>query len=200
MQIPINPENHDQNEDRINVRAELYQLENMLEEVKLKFEQYFSSIIQLPPDSIHNDAKRLIRRLRKAPFKSSAMNYKLKTLEGRYHTYNTYWQRVLREREDGVYVKDVFKANIREKNALEEARALTSIGLAEKGIKSLFETYKGALEQRAGKVATLNFDSFQDSLIKKAKAFKEKNGAEKLVFKVVVKDGKVLVKATAKKE
>jgi hypothetical protein len=185
-------------DQKINLRAELVMLENVLEDLKVKYEQYFSSILHMPPDSLHNEVRKAFKRIRKSPFRSSAVNYKLKCLEIRYNTYNTYWQRVLKERENGVYIKDVFKANLREKIAQEEARAATSVGAAERGLRNLFDSYKTTLEKQTGKVKNLDFKAFQDSLLQKAKQFKETHGAKKLVFKIVVKEGKVLVKAVPK--
>lgn len=184
---------------RVDLRAELDRFETSLQELKVTYEQYFAGILTLAPDKQHQDIKRLIRQLRKAPFKNSAMNYRLRTLEMRYNTYNTYWQRVLREREEGTYFKDVFKANLRELAAIEEQRAGTAEGAAEKGMRSLFDAYKGALEKNTGSKAHVEFDSFKASLIKRAKDFNNLHPGKKLSFKVVVKNGRVSLQATVRK-
>jgi Arc/MetJ family transcription regulator len=186
--------------EKMDLRAELDALERRLFELKIQYEQYFSGILPLAPDQIHQEVKRMMRKLLKAPFKNSAMNYRLRSLEGRYHTFNTYWQRVLKQREEGTYVRDVFKANLREKIAYEEERSQTAVGAAERGMQGLFNSYKNALEQSSGKKMKIDFETFQKSLIQRAKDFKDKHGAKKLTFKVVVKNGKVTVQAQAKKE
>lgn len=180
---------------RIDVRAELDKLDGMLSELKILYEQYFAGVFTQPPDKQHQELKRQIRRLRKAPFKASEMQFRLKALEHRYGTLHTYWQRVLRERESGTYIKDVFKAEMRERIAAEEAHAQTAGGKAEGHMKSLFNSYKSALEQHTGKKHELNFDAFRDSLLQRAKDLREKHGFKKLSFKVVVKDGRVTVQA-----
>lgn len=187
-------------EAKRDIRAELDRLEVKMNELKLLFEQYFSGILPLPPDKLHNEIKREIRGLLKAPFRNSAMNYRLKSLEGRYHTFNTYWQRVLKQRENGTYSKDVFKAELRERITLAEARAQTAVGAAERRMEGLFNTYRSALEKVSGTKHNIDYDNFEKSLIKRAQDFKEKHGAEKLSFKVVVKEGKVSVQIKAKKE
>jgi len=180
------------------LRHELDKLEVMLGELKVLYEQFFLGVLTLPPDKSHTMVKMALRRLRKAPFKSSALAYRLRSIENRYSTLFTYWQRVLREREEGVYARDVFKAHMREKNALEDQRAGTVVGAAEKQMHNLFDTYREALEKSTGRKHTLNFDSFQESLLKRAKDFKEKHGSKKLAFKVVMKDGKVTLQARVK--
>ena len=185
--------------ERLDLRAELDRLEALLADLKIQYEQYFSGIMPLAPDKQHDNVKRLIRKLIKAPFKTSAMSYRLKMLEVRYHTFNSYWQRVQREREAGTYSRDVFKANLREKIAHEEERSQTSVGAAERGMVNLFNSYKAELEKQGGQPLNLDYKSFQRSLIKRAKDLKEKSGVKKLSFKVVVKDGKVTIQAKAKK-
>jgi hypothetical protein len=179
----------------MDVRAELDRLDRMLEELKVHFEQYFSGIIPLSPDKLHNEVKKLRRHLLKAPFKNSEMNYRFRMLENRYATYRSYWERVLREREAGTYQRDVFKANMRERMALEDQHAQTAEGKAEHHLTQLFNSYKGALEKSAGKKVDIDFGAFRKMIVKRAKDFKEKHGDAKLTFKVVVKEGKVSVQA-----
>lgn len=184
--------------ERVDVRAELDKFERMLEELKVQYEQYFLAINPIPPEKAHNDLKRFLRLIRKTPLKSSALSYRMKMLDSRYQTYHTYWQRTLKQREEGTYSKDVFKANMRDRFALEDARAQTSVGAAEKSFRALFNAYKQALEQNSGQSARLDFDAFQKNLIQRAKDFKEQTGAKKVSFKVVMKEGKVAVQVHGK--
>lgn len=182
------------------LRAELNRLEAALNELKVLYEQYFMGIQPLAPEGDHKEVKRLIRKLWAAPFRNSEINYRLKTLENKYQTFNTYWERILREREQGTYSRDVFKAEMRDRLAEQEKRSQSPEGAAERGIKELFETYKSALEKSTGLAQKLDFTAFQQSLVARAKDLREKHGIKKLTFKVVVKDGKVSVQAKPKEE
>lgn len=184
--------------ERLDLRAELRKLEEMIGQLKMEYEQYFLGQLPLAPERLHNIVKRRIRELRKAPFRSQAINFKLKTLEGRYNTFNNYWQRVLKQREEGTYSRDVFKANLRERNALEDAWSQTAAGKAEKGLQNLFNSYKAALEKQLGQQQRLDFSAFQKSLIERAKQFKAKG--QKVSFRVVVENGKVNIKAKVKSD
>jgi hypothetical protein len=184
--------------ERMDVRAELVQLEDEIAKLKVEYEQYFLGLNPFTPDKLHNDVRKHIRLLRKAPFKSSQMMYQLRVLETRYNTFNSYWQRILREKEAGTYIKDIFKANLREQIAKDEAESQSAKGQVSKTMKALFDSYAGALEKATGKKQSLDFDAFQKSLVNRAKDFREKNGNKKLTFKVVMKDGKVTVQAKVK--
>lgn len=189
---------NEQTGERLNLQAELSKLENLLADLKVLYEQYFMGLLPLAPDRQHAEVKRMFRVLMKAPFRNSSLNYRLKALKHRYATFDTYWQRVLREREQGTYSKDVFKANLRERFALEDAQNSSKLGNAEKSMRSLFDSYSQALEKQTGAKPSLDFKVFQKSLIERAKDFKQKNAGKKLVFKVVVKNGKVTVQAKIK--
>lgn len=181
--------------ERHDLRAELDQFEEALQSLKIIYEQYFSGILTMAPEKQHQEIKTLMRKLKKAPFKSSAMNYRMRALEQRYQTYNSYWQRVLREREEGTYAKDVYKANLREAQAEEEARSATRQGKAEKQMRDLFNAYKDAIEKQTGKAQTLDFKKFHQHLVQSAKELKKKTGNKKVSFSVVIQDGKVKLKA-----
>ncbi len=184
--------------ERVDVRAELAQLEAMLSALKHEYEQHFLGYSPYAPDKLHRDVKQLIRRLRKAPFKNSQMTYNLRTLENRYNTFNTYWQRTQRERENGTYHRDVFKANMRERHQKEDAEAGTQKGKVNSSMQHLFDSYRTALEKQSGTKQNIDFDKFKKSLVQRAKDFKAKNGNQKMSFQVVVKDGRVTLQAKAK--
>lgn len=184
--------------DRVNVRLELDALEKDIESLRIQYEQYFTGLLPLSPDKPHAHVKRTIRKLLKAPFRNSEMNFKLKVLEGRFNTLNSYWQRVLRQREEGTYHKDVFKAAIRDKYAAEEARAGTKEGAQERGIQTLFNSYQAALEKQTGAAQNLDFGVFKKTILQRTEDFKAKNVGKKLSFKISIKNGKVTLEAKAK--
>jgi hypothetical protein len=200
---PLKPKKqsaHEKANAKIDLRGELARLETMLNELKVQYEQHFLGVRQLAPDQLHRDVRLLLRKLVKAPFKTSVINFQLRTIEGRYHTFQSYWTRVNKQREEGTYQRDVFKAELREKAVAEDARAQTNVGAAEKHMRNLFDSYRSALEKTTGKKQEIDFTKFQDSLLTRAKDLKEKMGVKKVRFKVTVKDGKVKVQATGKKE
>ena len=183
---------------RMDLRKELDRLDTSISDLKVQFEQYFSGLNPFPPDQLHAEVKRHIRKLMNAPFKNSEMSFRLRTLENRYSTFNTYFERVMRQREEGSYKRDVFKADIRERNAIEDRQAQTAQGVAQKGMQALFNSYKAALEKQTGMQQNINFESFQKNLLARAKDFKAKHADKKVTFKVVVKNGKVTVQAKLK--
>ena len=188
----------DETGQRKDLRVELERFATLLDELKVQYEQFFMGLAARAPEREHKSIQRLLKDLMRAPFKTVETSYRLKMQETRYHTLNTYWQRVLKQREDGTYHRDIFKADLREKIAAEELYLGTAQGTAEKSMQELFRSYKLALEKQTGNKQNLNFEKFSKSLVQRAQEFKAKSGCEKVAFKVVLKDGKVAIQAKGK--
>ena len=178
--------------------SELDQLEAKIAELRVLYEQHFVDILPQPPLKLHKEVVRTIRGLLRAPFKTAQTRFRLRMLVQRFQTYATYWERVLKQKEEGSYTRDLFKAEMREKLLAEVEKERSTSGRAEKGFKQLFDSYETALRKTGANTANLNFDTFKQSLLKQAKSLKEKTGVQKLQYKVIVKDGKVTVKASGK--
>lgn len=183
---------------RREIDKELDKLEKDLNDLRVMYEQYFIDVLPQPPDEFRKDVVKKIKSILKAPFKKEATKFRLRMLITRFQTYKTYWERVLREREDGRYVRDIFKAELRNKNLEQDRLAKSAPSSAERSLKQLYSTYEDALKKSGGSGANLNFDSFKSSLIEKARKLKEEKGVKGVNFKVVVKDGKVVLKASSK--
>ena len=95
------------------IDPELDLLETKLSELKVNYEQYFLDIISQPPDKLFEEVVRLIKGLQNAPFKNSTTRFRLKSLTSRFQTYKTYWEKVKKQREEGTYRPDIFKAKLR---------------------------------------------------------------------------------------
>lgn len=192
------PQQDTNNSNKRKLDKELDRLEQELEDLRILHEQFFVDVLPHPPDEQKRNVKRHIRQLLKAPFKTSAIRFRLRSLVHRYQTYHTYWERVFKQREEGTYVRDVFKAELRERLLEETKQEGTNASRAERAMRQLFDSYVTALEKTGNKPGKLDFDSFKKSLVKKAQQLKKEQGVKKLLYKIVVKDGKVVIKASGK--
>lgn len=186
--------------NRRKIDLQLDKLERDIEELKVYYEQYFIDLIPHPPEKLEKNIAMAMRVLLKSPFKSSATRFRLRSLINRYQTYHTYWERVKKQREEGKYTKDVFKADLRERELQEAKEAASAAGKAEKGMQQLFSSYENALKKSGADTSKLNYDAFRQSLVNQAKHLKKNKGVSKLSYKIVVKNGKVVVKAQVGKK
>ena len=174
-------------------RTQLASIETLLAELRIKYEQYFAGILQFEPLREHQQVIREFRVLHKAPGKSSALNYHLRSIESRYQSYNTYWQRIMKEREGGIYKRDVFKADLRDSYGREKARSQTVEGKAEREIQELFAHYKAAISAASVSSAALNISRFEEVIKRTAHSWSLKNGGKKPQFRVLSQGNKVTI-------
>lgn len=193
MSIP-----QDSNKQKRELDIELDIFEKDIAGLKVAYEQYFSGFLPQPPDKAHQEVKFAIKRLLRAPFKNSASKFRLQTLMNRYHTYATHWERILKQKEQGVYCRDTFKAAMKEKFINEDIRKKSKLGKAEAGIKQLFDCYVEALKSQGNKDTTVSFESFKTNIAKKTEELKKLHGDKKISLKIATKDGRVVIQAGVK--
>lgn len=88
-------------------------LEEGLEELKAKYEMYFLGVDRLEPAKRRDDLKRDIARLKTAFTRNTGLRFRIQSLHARYLSYERMWLRAAREREEGTYRRDIFKARLR---------------------------------------------------------------------------------------
>jgi hypothetical protein len=91
----------------------LHDAEVKLSRLKALYEQYFQGIEKLEPSVPRKDLDRSLELLRKQQPRNTALRFRLQMLVARYGTYQTYWQRVARQIEEGTYRRDVVRAQQR---------------------------------------------------------------------------------------
>jgi hypothetical protein len=65
---------------------------------------------KIPPAVVHKDVERRIYTLRHEKIRNTAKRFKLQTTIQRYNTFQQYWQRIMREIENGTYKRHVLRA------------------------------------------------------------------------------------------
>jgi hypothetical protein len=173
--------------------------------LKAAYDQYFAGIERRPPDKLAEKVAREVRTLTSTVMTNTALRFRNQQAISRYNTYHQYWQRNLRELEEGRKPKRRVVAPV----APPEATPETTQSLEGKG-PGVFEVStqtnnKGEMDklfsaltreyQSIGNGKTPDMDKVRIALEQQTKAIHEKYGSEKVAFKVVNKDGKVTIKA-----
>jgi len=177
---------------------ELDLFEKKIQDLKVLYEQYFVDVIPYPPDKEHKELTRLKRRLYDAPFKKASSKFRLRMLLQSLQTYETYWNRVLTQREKGTYKKDIFRAQARQEARIRSKKRNTAAGKRQAGMEQLFNSYKSALKKVGANSSDIKFDDFKKSIVKQTREFKQRSGSKKVNYKILIKNGKVSVKAGPK--
>jgi hypothetical protein len=86
------------------------ELEERVERLRALYDQYFMGIERLEPTILRKDVDRRLWALRREQIRNTGLRFKLETTIQRYYTYQQYWQRIVREIENGTYQRDLGRA------------------------------------------------------------------------------------------
>jgi hypothetical protein len=105
------------------LQAEVQTIEEELEALKARYEQYFLGIERREPVRWREELKKKVLRVKTAFTRNAALRFRLQSLHARYLSYERLWLRSAREREEGTYRRDLFKARLHARAHSGEAEA-----------------------------------------------------------------------------
>lgn len=196
--------------------------EKELDELRRLFDLYFQGIERQPPTDIREELRKALLRLRgEASRWNTAERFRVNALHQRFTSFDRMWSRELKAIEEGTSRRDRFR--IQRKRKLEEeappatersapapvpegsqpraaaqaARSAGDSGLDENKMRKLYEVYMQA-KRRTGERSSLTYEGLVKQLQKQVPALKAKHKCKDVDFKVVLKDGKAMLKAIPK--
>ncbi|MDB4968007.1 MAG: hypothetical protein JWN44_3696 [Myxococcales bacterium] len=110
-----------QQQASVDLGEHLHELGNKIERLKTLYEQYFMGIEKMEPQVARKEVTRVMLTLQQQYIRNTALRFKFNTMLQKWNIYITYWNRVLREIENGTYVKHLQKAK---RKAQKEGREL----------------------------------------------------------------------------
>lgn len=137
----------------MSVPEDIDRLDHMIEQLKKKYELFFSGMERKEPGPDRVAVEQMARRLHTAFITNSAHMYRLKTVTTKLTTYQTYWDRVLRQMEEGTFRREIDKRKIIQKD-MAIAREAERQG---EGYISMGEYNDGDLDDEIGKAAVEAF-------------------------------------------
>ncbi|RMG17718.1 MAG: hypothetical protein D6729_08380 [Deltaproteobacteria bacterium] len=189
------------------IAATIDQLDEELNELKVRYEQYFLGMELRAPTQRKEQLRQKLMALKREFIRNTALKFKLNTLWNKYLSYERMWERTVKEIEEGRYRRDVFKARLRsrarqEQSARETAKKTRPAakqrgvdGLPDEKLEKLFNAFVTAKKRCKEDTSGLSLEAMRRSLAKQIPAIKKKHNAKSVDFKVVIKNGKAVLKA-----
>ena len=87
-------------------------LETEVEELKVKYEMYFLGVERKEPHQVRDDLKKKVLRLKERFTRNAGVRFRVQSLHARFISYERLWLRSTREKEEGTYRRDLFKARL----------------------------------------------------------------------------------------
>ena len=201
----------------LNVPHELDDLDTKVDKLRTNFEMYFQGIERRAPSQERDAIKRRLQNLRRLRLRNTAINFRINQLVAKMTTYENYWDRTLKQIEEGTYRRDVFKAKLRSKAREETERASGAEQAAEEGarrqarrksggksgltddkIDAIYNAYRTAKQRCKEKVNGISREKLATTLNKQVPSIMKQYKCKSVEFKVVIKGGKAILKAVPK--
>ena len=99
--------------EQSDVEKQIGELEVAVDRLRSLYEQYFVGIEKIEPQVPRKDVDRRIYALRKEQIRNTALRFRFQMVLQRYNTYQTHWQRICREIENGTYKRHLIRAQRR---------------------------------------------------------------------------------------
>ncbi len=188
---------------------ELVLIEKELTELRIAFEQFLLGIERVSPLRRKDKLSERIRRLKSSGVvRSTSQKFKLDQLQSKFGSYERMWTRSVQEREAGTYRADLFKLRRKQERQQEaaaqpppapKAAPPSEPTLTDGQIRALYNTYLLARQRTGEPVSGLSFDGLAKTLRRQVPQLLDKHQCQAIDFKVVIKDGKALLKAVPRK-
>jgi len=187
-------------------------VEIALEELKAAYEQYFLGIERLPPVKAHQTLRKRFDQLRSTFNRTTSVRFRVQSLSSKVLTYERLWHRTMEQMENGTYKRDLFKARL---HAQKERRSPTAAKeqvpqaqpanppaqsgppaqLSDAKLRAVYAAYLAAKRRCGEDVSKMSFESVASKLRKQVPRILEKHKVSAVEFKILVKDGKAVLRA-----
>ena len=87
--------------------ARLSLLDSSIDKLRVVYEQFFLGLERFEPVQLRKNIQLELRLLKENPPNNTALKFLLARMETKLRTYEQYWNRVLREIEDGIYERQL---------------------------------------------------------------------------------------------
>jgi hypothetical protein len=174
---------------------ELTQLDIKINQLKQAYEQYFLGNRPREPLQDRAAIDKIVARRMSQPSQNTADKFKFSSLCQRLQTHKRVWGETVRKMEAGTYQRHKFKADLHEKD--QGSMVAPAAGRKEgPGAPDLFNSYVEAARGCGQDVSKLTRKQLDAVVAKQGAALRSKLGCENVDFHVIVRNGKVKLKAT----
>ena len=90
------------------LEQELAEMAQTLERLRVHYQSYFMGLEKLPPNVMREQLERRVRHTELNDVRRANLKFRWNSLVQKYRTYDVYWDRVMREIEEGRFDRDMF--------------------------------------------------------------------------------------------
>jgi len=171
-------------------------LEHDISRLRTAYDQFFAGVERRPPDILADKVAREVRTLTSTTVTNTAMRFRVQQAISRYNTYLPFWQRKLRDLEEGKeHRRRVTAGNAEEERSMEPKIYEFSVNNSDEKEMEKFFSALAREYQSLGNGRSVDREKLRSAVLRQIRSISDKYGGEKVAFRVVNDSGKVKIKA-----
>lgn len=187
------------------LKEDLDILDSKINKLKADYEQYFVKTLKKEPTALRDEIDRLILRYSNQQINNTSLRFRYSTLTSKYTSYKQFWNRILRQIEEGTYergaafgakmsaVPVIPEPNQRPEAALFSGGPKEELSANENKFKTVYQQFMGAKKNAGESAADMSYEKFTQAIIQQTEKIKKDMKCSDVEYKVVVKDGKTKI-------
>jgi len=200
MTVPLSP-----------IEEEINRLEVTLRQLKKQYDIFFSGAAPRQPFETRKEVDLLVKQLANTPMQRFADRYRYNALAGKFQTYCELWMKTLRMKEEGRghFARSASQAPASAAASSPDKAAAEAVvfksrfkdpTMEDDAFKTFYDRYLEARRSVGGPGAVVPYSAFLKQIAQKTESIKARSGCASVIYKIVVKEGAVTLKAAPVKE
>lgn len=171
--------------------------EQSLNELIIKYEQYFLGIEKREPLQLLDRVERMSRQYLPVQIVNTMVKFKYNSMVAKLNTYKQHWTRITRLIEDGKYSRDRFKMEMHQ-HAGKAKPEVEERGTVNPEVERIYQQYMEARKTCNLPTKNITPEMIAAAIERQKPAIVSKYRCDKVEFKVVIEDGMPKIKARPK--
>jgi len=181
-------------DERQRISRQLDEVEKMLKELRVQYEQYFAGVEKIAPIKARDDLERQLRLWGRRKIVQTDLRYRLQTLSSRFHSYKGMWERVQRRMDEGRYPRHTQKISSATPQRGGKSASDTAMDPAQ-----LYQDYLRLCMECRVPASIDGINTMETFLRTKEEVIRQRYGDVRCSFDVINENGKPKIKAKLKR-
>ncbi|MCA1796885.1 MAG: hypothetical protein LC645_04945 [Geobacteraceae bacterium] len=181
-------------DERQIISRQLDEVEKMLKELRVQYEQYFAGVEKIAPLKARDNLERQLRLLGRRKIVQTELRYRLYNLSSSFHSYKGMWERIQRQMDEGRYPRHTKKISTATAQHGGKSAAVKSTDPAQ-----LYQDYLRLCMECRVPASIDGINTMETFLRNKEKVIRQRYGNVQCRFDVVNENGKPKIKAKLKR-
>lgn len=176
----------------IQMDEDLMRLELNIRQLKIQFDMYFAGGLKRPPYQLRSSVDKVIRRYAEARIGKYRQRFQFNSLVSRFNVLSELWTKKIRDLEEGTRRTPVMLD--RKRSRLVALCRIEDPARQQTALREFHEAFLTA-RQEAGQEKPISFERFLQGVVDQTDQLRKNSECGEIELRVVVKEGKVQLKA-----